>query len=85
MEQKEKVMDYIRNYFNVDVSTIEIIEGIYDYLSSKDCSKTIITYNDNRIAIDSFIYTFIDLVNNGRIDLNIEELLANNIIDMECL
>ena len=72
----------IRNCFNIDISTIGIIEGIYDYLSSKDCSKTIITYNDNRIAIDSFIYTFIDLVNNGRIDLNIEELLVNNIIDM---
>jgi len=84
MEEREKIINYIKNNFNVDLTTICIIENIYDYLYNHSYSLCIITYNDNKIAIHNFLYDFLEILENSRIDLTMQELLDNNLIDMEC-
>ena len=84
MSEKEKIITYIKNNFNVDITTICLIENIYDYLYNKSYSLCVITYNDNRIAIHNFLYDFLNILNDSRIDLTMQELLDNNLIEMEC-
>ncbi len=84
MEEREKIINYIRNNFNTDITTICLIENIYDYLDNHSCSLSIITYNDNRIAIHSFLYDLLEILESSRIDLTMQELLDNNLIDTEC-
>ena len=84
MSEKEKLMSYIRNNFNVDRTTMLLIDSIYDYLYNNVYNLTIITYNDNRIAIHSFLYDLLNILNDSGIDLSMNELLDNNAIEMEC-
>ena len=60
--------------FNVDITTICLIENIYDYLYNHNYSLTIITYNDNKIAIHSFLYDLLEILESSRIDLTMQEL-----------
>lgn len=84
MGEKEKIITYIKNNFNVDITTICLIENIYDYLYNNSYSLCVITYNDNKIAIHNFLYDFLNILNDSRIDLTMQELLDNNLIEMEC-
>lgn len=84
MEEKEKILYYIKDNFNVDAISYELIENIYDYLYNNSYSLCVITYNDNKIAIHNFLYDFLNILSDSRIDLTMQELLDNNLIEMEC-
>lgn len=84
MSEKEKIITYIKNNFNVDAISYELIENIYDYLYNNNYSLCVITYNDNKIAIHNFLYDFLNILNDSRIDLTMQELLDNSLIEMEC-
>lgn len=84
MSEKEKIITYIKNNFNVDITTICLVDSIYDYLYNNSYSLCVITYNDNKIAIHNFLYDFLNILNDSRIDLTMQELLDNNLIEMEC-
>ena len=84
MEEKQRIITYIKNNFNLDITTICLIDSIYDYLYNHSYSLCIITYNDNRIAIHSFLYDLLDILESSRIDITMQELLDNNLIEMEC-
>ena len=84
MEEKEKICIYIKNNFNVDATTLRLVGNIYDYLNNNCYSLDIITYNDNRIAIHSFLYDLLKILEYSGIDLTMQELLDNSLIEMEC-
>ena len=84
MSEKEKIITYIKNNFNVDITTICLVDSIYDYLYNNSYSLCVITYNDNKIAIHNFLYDFLNILSDSRIDLTMQELLDNNLIEMEC-
>lgn len=85
MREKEKIFNYIRDNFTCDMTTLCLIDSIYDYLYDHSYSMTIITYNNNRVKIHSFLYDLVDILSSSRIDVTIEELLNNNLIDMEVM
>ena len=85
MSEKEKIFNYIRDNFTCDVTTLCLVDGIYDYLYDHSYSMTIITYNNNRVKIHSFLYDLVEILSNSRIDVTIEEFLNNNLIDMEVM
>lgn len=83
MEEKEKIINYVRENFNVDATTLRLIRSVYEYLDKNCYSLCIITYNDNRIAIHNFLYILLDILQDANIDLTMQELLDNNLIEME--
>ena len=85
MSEKEKIFNYIRDNFTCDVTTLCLVDSIYDYLYDHSYSMTIITYNNNRVKIHSFLYDLVEILSSSRIDVTIEELLNNNLIDMEAV
>lgn len=83
-QEKDNLLFYINENFNVDATTIRLINSLYDYFNNNNNSLNIINYNQCRIAIHSFLYTLLDILNDADIDLTMEELLDNNIINTEC-
>lgn len=83
MNEKERIIEYIKDNFNVDITTIRLIDSLYDYLDNHNYSKDIINYKNKRVMVNSFIYDLISLLDNSTIDLTMEELLDNNLVDME--
>lgn len=81
--EKERIIEYIKGNFNVDITTIRLIDSLYDYLDSHNYSKDIINYKNKKVIINSFIYDLIQLLDNSNIDITMEELLNNKLIDME--
>ena len=84
MEEKEKIINYVNENFNVEATTLRLIRSVYEYLDQNCHSLCIITYNDNRIAIHDFLYNLLDILQDADIDLTMQELLDNNLIEMEC-
>ena len=85
MTEKEKIFNYIRDNFTCDMTTLCLVDSIYDYLYDHSYSMTIITYNNNRVKIHSFLYDLVEILSSSRIDVTIEEFLDNNLIDMEAM
>ena len=83
MNEKEKIIEYIKDNFNVDIVAIRLIDSIYDYLDNHNYSKDIINYKSKRVIVNSFLYDLVSLLDNSTIDLTMEELLDNNLVDME--
>ena len=83
MNEKERIIEYIKDNFNVDITTIRLIDSLYDYLDNHNYSKDIINYKNKRVIVNSFLYDLISLLDNSTIDLTMEELLDNNLVDME--
>lgn len=83
MNEKERIIEYIKDNFNVDITTIRLIDSLYDYLDNHNYSKDIINYKNKRVMVNSFIYDLISLLDNSTIDLTMEELLDNQLVDME--
>jgi len=83
MNEKERIIEYIKDNFNVDITTIRLIDSLYDYLDNHNYSKDIINYKNKRVMVNSFLYDLISLLDNSTIDLTMEELLDNNLVDME--
>jgi len=83
MNEKERIIEYIKDNFNVDITTIRLIDSIYDYLDNRNYSKDIINYKNKRVMVNSFIYDLIQLLDNSTIDITMEELLDNKLVDME--
>ena len=83
MNEKERIIEYIKDNFNVDITTIRLIDSLYDYLDNHNYSKDIINYKNKRVMVNSFIYDLISLLDNSTSDLTMEELLDNNLVDME--
>lgn len=83
MNEKERIVEYIKDNFNVDITTIRLIDSIYDYLDNRNYSKDIINYKNKRVMVNSFIYDLIQLLDNSTIDITMEELLDNKLVDME--
>lgn len=81
--EKERIIEYIKDNFNVDITTIRLIDSLYDYLDNHNYSKDIINYKNKRVIINSFIYDLIQLLDNSNIDITMEELLDNKLVDME--
>lgn len=78
--EKENLLNYVSNNFNVNVTTIRLIDSIYSYFEDIYTSLNVITYKEKRIKINEFIYTIIHILNDANIDITIEELLDNNIL-----
>ena len=83
MDEKERIIEYIKDNFNVDIVAIRLIDSIYDYLDNRNYSKDIINYKNKRVMVNSFIYDLIQLLDNSTIDITMEELLDNKLVDME--
>lgn len=83
MNEKERIIEYIKDNFNVDITTIRLIDSLYDYLDNHNYSKDIINYKNKRVMVNSFIYDLIQLLDNSTIDITMEELLDNKLVDME--
>lgn len=66
MEEQAKILEYIRENFNVDRISMLLMGNIYDYLY------------DNT---ENYLEDFIKIVNDSGIDITIEELKENNIIE----
>jgi hypothetical protein len=66
MEEQTKILEYIRENFNVDRISMLLMSNIYDYLF------------DNTM---NYLEDFIEIVNYSGIDITIEELKENNIIE----
>lgn len=66
MVEQEKILEYIRENFNVDKISMLLMGNIYDYLY------------DNTM---NYLEDFINIVNDSGIDITIEELKENNIIE----
>lgn len=83
MNEKERIIEYIKDNFNVDIVSIRLIDSIYDYLDNHNYSKDIINYKNKRVIVNSFLYDLVSLLDNSTIDLTMEELLDNKLVDME--
>lgn len=66
MKEQAKILEYIREKFNIDRISMLLMGSIYDYLF------------DNTI---NYLEDFIKIVNDSCIDITIEELKENNIIE----
>lgn len=66
MTEQTKILEYIRENFNVDRTSMLLMSNIYDYLF------------DNTM---NYLEDFIEIVNYSGIDITIEELKENNIIE----
>lgn len=66
MVEQEKILEYIRENFNVDRISMLLMGNIYDYL-----------YDNTMNCLEDFI----NIVNDSGIDITIEELKENNIIE----
>ena len=82
MNEKERIIEYIKDNFNVDITTIRLIDSLYDYLDNHNYSKDIINYKNKRVMVNSFIYDLIQLLDNSTIDITMEELLDNKLVDV---
>lgn len=65
---ENKILEYIRENFNVDRISMLLMGNIYNYL-----------YDNTENYLDDFI----NIVNDSGIDITIEELKENNIIEWE--
>ena len=66
MSEKDKILEYIHNNFNVDRVSINLIGSIYDYLFD---------------TTENYMKEFIKILNEDNIDITIKELKENNVIE----
>lgn len=66
MTEQTKILEYIRENFNVDRTSMLLMSNIYDYL-----------YSNTMNCLEDFI----EIVNDSGIDITMEELKENNIIE----
>ena len=66
MNEKEKILEYINNNFNVDRVSVNLIGSIYDYLFD---------------TTENYMKEFIKILNEDNIDITIKELKENNVIE----
>lgn len=71
-------LEYIKDNFNIDVMSYELIGELYDCLYVFTSTRPPIEYKNHRI--DYYIPKLIEKLNNCRIDITLEELIKNNII-----
>ena len=62
--KKAKIIDYIYNNFNIDITALRLIEATFDFIIYKKLS----------------IKDFIEILNGAFIDITLEELKENNLI-----
>ena len=75
---RHKFLEYIKNNFNVDVMSYELIGKLYDALFIYTSTKAPIDYNGRKL--DYYIPIIIDYLNECYIDVTIEELIENGVI-----
>lgn len=73
----QKLIEYIRNNFYVDIIALELIDEITQYLKSNNKSYTSEYYNNEKIYIESYVINLKAMLNNSRIDINLAELIDN--------
>ena len=71
-------LNYIRNTFNVNSMSYELIGKLYDALFIYTSTKAPIDYNGRKL--DYYIPIIIDYLNECYIDVTIEELIENGVI-----
>lgn len=76
-----KLLEYIKENFNIDIISYELIGELYDALYVYTCRKELIEYNGRKIEF--YIPKLIEKLNNCRIDITIEELIENGVINYE--
>ena len=74
-----KFLEYIKNNFNIDVMSYELIGELYDALYIYTSTKAPIEYNGHRI--DYYIPILIEKLNNSRIDITLDELIENGVVE----
>lgn len=73
----QKLIEYIRNNFYVDIIALELIDEIIQYLKSTNKSYTSEYYNNEKIYIESYVINLKAMLNNSRIDIDLAELIDN--------
>ena len=71
-------LEYIKENFNIDVISYELIGELYDSLYCFTCTRKPIVYNNRKI--DYYIPKLIEKLNNCRIDITLEELIEKGVI-----
>lgn len=71
-------LEYIKENFNVDVMSYELVGELYDSLYCFYCTKEPIVYSKHKI--DYYIPKLIEKLNNCRIDITLEELIEKGVI-----
>lgn len=81
---KNTIIEYINNNFNIDKTSLLLIENIYDYLQSKNENyftyKVDYAFSSNNFIVLSFLNDFIKILNNSDIDISIIELINNKVL-----
>lgn len=68
-------LEYIKDNFNIDITSYELIGELYDCLYVYTCTKEPIEYKNHKI--DYYIPKLVEKLNNCRIDITLEELFEN--------
>ena len=71
-------LEYIKDNFNLDVISYELIGELYDNLYIYTATKKAIEYKGRKI--DYYIPQLIKSLNNCRIDITIDELIDKGVI-----
>ena len=83
MEERDRIIEYINNTFNVNSMSSDLIMEIYDYLDNHNYSMVKVAFDNKIVKINAFILDFIDLLNNAYIDISLEEMLENKLLEIE--
>ena len=82
LNEKERIMNYIIDNFNVNNMSYNLINELYDYIIVKWCGKEYIKVNGIPCKINGYIKEFIEKMNNCNIDITLKELIENKVIDI---
>lgn len=79
----EKLINYIENNFNIEISYILLVQEIAYYLKNTCNSLTSIYYKGSKAYIEIYVVNLIAMLNNSRVNITIEGLIKNSIFEEE--
>ena len=82
--EKENLLNYIRENFNIDKTSYLLIDSLYDILEIRDDSrlhheKIYFSWSYEEIDYYNYLHNFIETLNNCNIDISMIELIENGI------
>lgn len=86
---KNDILEYIKNNFNISVTSYLLIDSLFDYLLKQNnftLESHTIEYNKNNLVKSETFYTykylfdFIEILNSSNIDVSIMELIINKVL-----
>ena len=81
MNEKERIMNYLSENFNINVMSYSLINELYDMINAKWCGKSKLIRRNKVYTINAYLKEFVDVLNNCYVDVSIYELIDNNIIE----